>query len=253
MNARLAKASVAFSWLISYAWNRRGISEVTKIKVYRAVILTTLLYGCETWTTYQWHIKKLNHFHMTCLRKNLSITWQKHIPNTKVLTLASLPGMYTPSWCKHSFVVLIMLSAWKTTTTWRNCSMANCLRASTPMKVRKSASKTRQTKVSMKSFGITPYSLEYLALDRDKWCEVVKRGVKAREARRNTATEQCRKLRKVPATSTLPLQFLVLTVWDTAAQRLASLAICVLTDPVLNHRVIRWSSSTTMNKEDKTW
>ncbi len=37
-------------------------SEATKIKVYGAVTLTTYLYGCEMWTTYQWHIKKLNHF-----------------------------------------------------------------------------------------------------------------------------------------------------------------------------------------------
>ena len=28
-------------------------NKATKIKVYRAVVLTTLLYGCETWTTYQ--------------------------------------------------------------------------------------------------------------------------------------------------------------------------------------------------------
>ena len=65
-----------------------------QIKVNRAVVLTTLLYGCETWTTYQRHIK-LNHFHTTCLRKILSITGQKHIHDTEVLTLASLPGIYT--------------------------------------------------------------------------------------------------------------------------------------------------------------
>ena len=65
VNTRLARVSAAFGWLNRNAWNRRGISEATKIKVYRAVILTTLPNGCETWTTYQWHIKKLNRFHTT--------------------------------------------------------------------------------------------------------------------------------------------------------------------------------------------
>ena len=34
-------------------------------------------------------------FTQTCLRKILCITWQKHIPDTKVLTQASLPSIYT--------------------------------------------------------------------------------------------------------------------------------------------------------------
>ena len=50
VNVRLAKASAAFGRLYKNVWNRRGITTVTKIKVYRAIVLTTLLYGCETWT-----------------------------------------------------------------------------------------------------------------------------------------------------------------------------------------------------------
>ena len=34
-----------------------------KLKVYRSVVLPTLLYACETWTVYQRHAKRLNHFH----------------------------------------------------------------------------------------------------------------------------------------------------------------------------------------------
>ena len=83
-NTKLTKASSAFGRLNRNVWNRRGISETTKIKLYQAVILTTLLYGCEMWTTYLRYIKKLNHFYTTCLKKILGIIWQKHIPNTKV-------------------------------------------------------------------------------------------------------------------------------------------------------------------------
>ena len=58
VNIRLVKVSEAFGWLNRNAWNRRDISEATKMKVYRAVVLSTVLYGRETWTTYQWHVSK---------------------------------------------------------------------------------------------------------------------------------------------------------------------------------------------------
>ena len=73
-----------------------------KIKVYQAVVLPTLLYGFEKWTTYQRHIKKLNHFHTTCLRKILWITWQKHIPDTEVLHhLDAMTALLGRSCCSH--------------------------------------------------------------------------------------------------------------------------------------------------------
>ena len=63
-------------------------------------------------------------------------------------------------------------------------------------------------KVSMKSFSITPNCLEYLVQDRVKWCEVVKRGAKVCETRRNAATELHRKLRKGTAISaTIPCPY----------------------------------------------
>ena len=95
VNTRLTKASAAFGRIDRNEWNRKGISEPMEINVYRTVVLITLPYGCETWTTYQQYMKKLNHFHTTCLRKILGITWQKHISNTEVLTRASLPSIYT--------------------------------------------------------------------------------------------------------------------------------------------------------------
>ena len=75
VNARCAKASAAFGRLHKNVLNRRGITLETKTKVYWAIVLTTLLCGCESWTVYQHHARKLNHFHTTCLRKLLGIEW----------------------------------------------------------------------------------------------------------------------------------------------------------------------------------
>ena len=64
---RLSKASSAFGRLWTRVWRERGITQATKFAVYRAVVLPTLLYGCETWTCYRRHLKKLDVFHLRCL------------------------------------------------------------------------------------------------------------------------------------------------------------------------------------------
>jgi len=50
-------------------WDEHGIRLDTKISVYVAVVLTILLYGCETWTLYRYNIRKLDQFNMRCLRR----------------------------------------------------------------------------------------------------------------------------------------------------------------------------------------
>ena len=75
VNARIAKASAAFGQLRGSVWDRSGIRLDTKLKVYKAVVLPTLLYACEIWTVYQRHAKRLNHFHTSCLRIRLKIKW----------------------------------------------------------------------------------------------------------------------------------------------------------------------------------
>ena len=75
VNNRLAKASATFGRLSKNAWECEGLSAQTKLKVYKAVVLSTLLYACETWTVYSSHIKKLNWFHLICLHRLLYIHW----------------------------------------------------------------------------------------------------------------------------------------------------------------------------------
>ena len=66
---RIAKASVAFGKLEERVWKDRGIKIAAKLSVYDACVLTVLLYGSETWTTYRRHIRLLERFHQNCLRR----------------------------------------------------------------------------------------------------------------------------------------------------------------------------------------
>ena len=58
--------------------------------------MTTLLYACDTWTVYGRHARKLNIFHINCLRRLLRITWQDTIPDTEVLERAGLQSIRAP-------------------------------------------------------------------------------------------------------------------------------------------------------------
>ncbi|VDL89875.1 unnamed protein product [Schistocephalus solidus] len=70
----ISKASQAIDRLQTSVWNRHGINLNTKLKMYKAVYLTTLLYGAETWTIYSNQVRKLNHFHLSCLHRILKLS-----------------------------------------------------------------------------------------------------------------------------------------------------------------------------------
>ena len=57
--------------------------------------MSTLLFGSESWTTYASQEKRLNIFHMRCLRRILSISWTDKVSNNEVLARANIPSMFT--------------------------------------------------------------------------------------------------------------------------------------------------------------
>jgi len=93
ITSRLTKAASAFGKLQDRLWRVHGISLSTKIAVYRAVVLTSLLYGSETWTLYRHQIRKLDQFHMRCMRSIARIKWQDRVTNTSVLEISGLTGI----------------------------------------------------------------------------------------------------------------------------------------------------------------
>ena len=64
-----------------------------KGKIYRAIILSTLLYSAETWTVYRRHVKKLHAFMMNNLRSIMKNRWQDKVIKIQVLKRALLPSM----------------------------------------------------------------------------------------------------------------------------------------------------------------
>ena len=83
--SRISKASSSFGSLRERVWNSHDIKLATKIAVYRAVVVSTLLYGAQTWTVYSRHVRQLEAFQQRCLRNILKTNWEEKVSNIEIL------------------------------------------------------------------------------------------------------------------------------------------------------------------------
>ena len=91
---RIARASHAFGMLCKIFKNR-SLSIATKRAVYKAVVLSTLLYGSETWTTKCSLTRILESFHNRCIRSILHVTHiQQRMQRITSLQLRERFGMH---------------------------------------------------------------------------------------------------------------------------------------------------------------
>jgi hypothetical protein len=194
VDARIAKASSSFGRLRDPVWERKGITIKTKIAVYRAIVLTTLLYGAESWTIYRRHEKQLNRFHLNCLRRLLRIRWQDHIPDTEVLERSKMPSIMAflrrtqLRWAGH---VLRMPDS--------RLPKQLLFGELTKGKRSQGGQKKRfkdSLKATMKDAAINPDQWEGLARDRPKWRSLIARGANSYEASRIQEAKRKRAQRK---------------------------------------------------------
>ena len=194
INARIAKASSAFGRLRPTVWDRKGVHLTTKLKVYRAIVLTTLLYASETWTIYQRHAKKLNRFHLTCLRKLLRVKWQDKVPDTEILEQTGMCSISTMlhktqlRWAGH----ITRMTDERLPKRILYGELVNGARSRGGQKKR-----FKDTlKVSLKDFGIDTDSWETVAKNRSAWRGAVKQGATTFETQRTTLAKTRREARK---------------------------------------------------------
>ena len=199
ISGRIAKASAAFGRLRSNVWDRKGLSLQTKLKVYKAVVLPSLLYACETWTVYSRHAKKLNRFHLNCLRKLLQIKWQDRIPDTEVLNRAESTSI-------HTFLKTAQLRWSGHVARMDDKRLPKRLFYGELAEGKRSVGGQRKRykdtlKASLKDFSIDPTCWESLTEDRGACRSLVRDGATAHEENRTMLAEKKRELRKSRASS----------------------------------------------------
>ena len=75
-------------------WDNAILTMKPKTVVYIACVFNILHYGSEAWTLYTSQERRLNIYHLLCLRKIQSTTWQDRIPNKDVLAKAGMPSLF---------------------------------------------------------------------------------------------------------------------------------------------------------------
>ena len=94
LKCRVGKAAAAFNSL-SKIWSSKKFSLTLKLRFYNSNVISTLLYGCETWQMKTSQEKKLDAFDTKCLRKILGIKWSDFVSNEEVRDRSQQPSVST--------------------------------------------------------------------------------------------------------------------------------------------------------------
>ena len=201
--SRISKVSQALGRLRSRLLNHHNVTSDTKLKVYRADILSSLLYGCETWTVYRRHLKQLERFHQRALRSILRIRWQDRVTNTEVFertNCISIEGMLLKSclrWTGH--VVRMEDHRIPKQLLFGELEQGH-RRQGRPCKHVKDT-----VKAGLKWCGIPPTELVATALDRQRWRTLTQSASSAVEKERRHQAQSARERRhlaaSIPATN----------------------------------------------------
>ena len=136
INKRIGKASATMAKLTQ---------RVRKNSLLAQYILSTLLYGSETWTTYMHQERRLNTFHMRCMRRILDIKWQDHIPNNDILTRTGVLSIYSLVSQRRPSGGLATCGSWRTAAFSKTSFTINWHQAACEWGGQPSASKTRES------------------------------------------------------------------------------------------------------------
>ena len=73
LSKHIGKALTTFSKLIKRVWDNKHLTIPTNINVYKACVISTVLYGSESWSTYSTQEWNLQLFHLMCLHRTLEL------------------------------------------------------------------------------------------------------------------------------------------------------------------------------------
>ena len=196
---RLSAANRAFGRLRKRVWTNKELRAETKISLYSAVVLTTLLYGSESWVTYRHHVRTLERFHQRCIRSILNIRWWDKVSDVETLEKAKL----------HSIEALLLRNRLR----WAG-HVARMDNNRLPKQImfgelrdgkRKIGTPKKrfldELKTSLKSSGLNHSEWEERASNRTSWRSDVRSGVKSFEENRRAVAKEKRRKRKEPRTT----------------------------------------------------
>ena len=196
---RICAASTAFGKLSRRVFTNHDISTTTKVTVYYAIVVPTLTYGSESWTTYRRHFRLFESFHQRCLRKILRISWEHRRTNISVLDEACCPSMesilvsHQLRWAGH----VVRMDDSRLPKCVFYGELKDAFRAPGGPKKRYKDG----LKLSLQHCNINTKSWESSARNRSLWRSITHTGVEELEKRRRELLEEKRTRRTTPPPS----------------------------------------------------
>ena len=86
-------ASSAFVRLRVRVFGIRNLTLCQKIAVYDVVVISTILYGCESWDPYRRRIRLLVFFHIRGLYLILGLRWWNKVTHSEIRSRAGIPSI----------------------------------------------------------------------------------------------------------------------------------------------------------------
>ena len=124
MDIRISKAATALARLGKRVWNSTMLTISTKMKVYQASMLSTLLYGSETWTP----SKSADSTSSTCAAsEGFWASPDKTVSQTRMSRHRREYLACSPCLVRDSCAGLATSSAWRMEEFLRTCSTARLL------------------------------------------------------------------------------------------------------------------------------
>ena len=81
--SRIAQTTARLS-RFKIIWRDKNISLASKVKLKRALILSTSLRACESWTLIAEHERRIQALEMRCYRRLMNISYNDHLTNEEV-------------------------------------------------------------------------------------------------------------------------------------------------------------------------
>ncbi|KAI8495091.1 hypothetical protein Bbelb_270770 [Branchiostoma belcheri] len=191
---RIRAAHAAFWRISKRVFLNHDLNLQTKISVFRAIVLSTLLYGSELWVLYRRDIKRLESFQQQKLRVIMKIKRQDCVSNEAVLFRAYLPSIETTV-AVHRLRRVGHVSRMPETRLPRQILFSQLESGTRP----RGAPRRRfrdQLKDTLLRCAIDQDSWEHLAEDRTKWRRTVMQGTAYMEDQRRAEAEAKRQQRK---------------------------------------------------------
>ena len=216
LNTRIGKAASCMARLSKRVWENKRLTVTTKAQVYQACVLSTLLYGSETWTLYAKQTQRLHTFHMRCLRRLLGVTWKDHVSNEDVIEKAG------------SYSMVDLLRQRRLRWLGHVCRMEDG-RIPKDLLFGQLATGSRPRgrphlrfkdlcKRDLLDCGLNPAELQSHAADRASWRRATRAGIKLASNHRTSKKQEKKAARQQRATSTAPSGTFTCTTCGRACQ-----------------------------------